>query len=107
MVSLRFASREALHAWIAGRFVHPECKPREIYLGNFTTEDSAHIGWRSKRKGTNAFCNDGTPYPYQDTYPVAPYFIARAEVEEAIACTPYEDTKANFRKWLAENDVSS
>jgi hypothetical protein len=82
--------------------LHPECHTGEVYIGNFTHDAARGIGWKTKRSGTRAYKIDGTPYPHQDLHQVAPYFIARREVEEAIAREQYDDRRATLQKMPEE-----
>lgn len=59
---------------------HPEQKPNEVYLGNFTPEQAEAIGWRSKRAGTTPLRADGTPYPFAADHNIRPWFASRNEV---------------------------
>ena len=39
--------------------VHPECKSDEVFLTNDDDLGVSQIGWKSKRKGRNAYDIDG------------------------------------------------
>lgn len=58
---------------------HPELREGEFFLGNFTRDDWTKVGWRTKRCGVNAYCVDGSPYPFQALHGVAPGFALRSE----------------------------
>lgn len=62
---------------------HPECSLDQVFLGNFTPNSAAEIGWKSVTAGNEALCADGSPYPNSEFYDVRPYFALRAELEQA------------------------
>lgn len=72
---------------------HPECIDGEIYLGNFTNEDAARIGWRTKCAGNAAYCVDGRPFPHQKEHGVRPYFVLVSELIRAGVVVPERGSK--------------
>lgn len=62
--------------------VHPEQRATEFFLGNFERKFAEEkLQWRTKRIGTSAFREDGTPYPstLRDKYRPVPVFVDRTE----------------------------
>lgn len=49
---------------------HPECEEDEIYLGNFTVEDFAKLGYETKRMGNTPYDIYGSRMYNTDLYPV-------------------------------------
>ncbi len=67
------------------KFVHPEKRDGEIYLGNFTHDDYLKIVFRSKREGEKSFTESGQSYPFQSEWNVYPVFVLKSEREDHIA----------------------
>lgn len=73
---------EAMHPIRRMTTEHPETLPGEIFLGNFTQDDSISIKWKTKRAGKKAYCSDGSPFPYQEENRIKPYFAKHSEIQE-------------------------
>lgn len=58
---------------------HPECKPDEYFIGNYTKDQFINIGYISKRWGRTTYDIDHKPYNAQGVFPV---FVKIHEVEE-------------------------
>jgi hypothetical protein len=55
---------------------HPEVKPDELFLGNYTRDAFQSIGWKGKRMGKVALDAEGKPIPAG----LFPVFVKPAEV---------------------------
>lgn len=66
------------------QYRHPELQKGEVFLGNFTLENYALVGWKTKRLGVVAYDRqdrelDQTNMP--DEWQMFPVFAQRAELQ--------------------------
>ena len=58
---------------------HPELKEGEMFLTNSMPDDYIRIGWKTKRKGIQAYTIDGEKIQL-----LAPVFVQKEEYEEGM-----------------------
>lgn len=60
---------------------HPERKPNEVFLGNFTTRNYEYAGYKTRRRGIVAYMADGNQYHMSERWRISPVFCERTEYE--------------------------
>ena len=56
---------------------HPELKEGEVHLTNCSPGEFEDLYWTTKRKGRNAYTNDGTIM-----HSLVPVFVQKSEIEK-------------------------